>query len=283
MTVAVVGAGGPLGRCLLAALGAGVLAVCDPDLPVPAGRVVVGDRVQPERWGPALRGVETLVLLLDRCGPDPGVLQRDLKGAQAVLHAFTAWGTPRRLVLCASALLDDPEPVDPDAPAARYGSTWLAVRASVEARVLQLARALAPEGFEAVVLRAGHLVDLPGAESPLDAHLAAWRAGTEGSFPAWPFVSHRALLADLVDAVGGREVPGQERFLPGFSRATCVQAVASPAGSPAVARPQLLRQGPRYLRRSPVIAPPSAYVAARGGLGSQQLAGLFVGAAEGPA
>lgn len=260
---------------------------------------LTGSLLQPEHYGPSLAGVQVLVLVLDQGGDEAELLERDLKGTQALLHAFTAWGRPERLVVVSSALLADQEPVDPDVPMNRYGSAWLATRAAVEARCLHLSRRL---GLETVVVRVGHVhggADVAGGvlEAQLGAVRGAASSGQElalaGLDIGLPFVHVDPLLGALVSRVAGETLPGEQQMIERFSRVDAVDAVwtlaelheaqARVAGKPAW-RKDLAHKGagltsrllgslvpskapaqrPEYLRRAPLRRAPRAWRAAYG-------------------
>jgi nucleoside-diphosphate-sugar epimerase len=260
---------------------------------------VEGPAIQPDAYGPGLVGVEVLVLVLDQGGAEGDLLERDLKGSQALLHAFTAWGTPRLLVVVSSALLADQEPIDPDVPLSRYGSPWLATRAAVEARVLHLSRRL---DLETVVVRAGHVHgadDVAGGvlEPLLRAVRHAAETGQElalaGLEIGLPFVHADVLVDALTARINGTALPGEQVLTDRFARVDAVGAVwtlaelhdarAQLAGKPAW-RKELAVRGPgltsrligslvpskapelvpEYVKRAPVRRAPRAWRKAYG-------------------
>ncbi len=213
---------------------------------------------QPDAYGPDLAGLEALVLVLDKGGEEPELLERDLKGSQALLHAFTAWGDPKVLLVVTSALLADPEPIDPDVPLSRYGSPWLATRAAVEARCLHLSRRL---DLETIVVRAGHVhggKDVIGGilESRLAQVRAAALSGRALTLPGQeiglPFVDADTLISALSSRLKGESIPGEQVLVDRFCRVDAVGAVwslaqvheaqARQAGLPALQKEQSIKE-----------------------------------------
>ncbi len=187
--------------------------------------------IRPDAYGAELAGLEALVLVLDQAAPEPELLERDLKGSQALLHAFTAWGDPRLVLVVTSALLADPEPVEPDVPMSRYGSAWLATRAAVEARCLHLVRRLA---LETVVVRVGHVYGDPdvrggGLETVLEQVRTSAASGEELALPGLgiglPFVAAEPAVEAIAARLDGTLIPGEQVLVEGFSRVDAVSAV----------------------------------------------------------
>jgi nucleoside-diphosphate-sugar epimerase len=192
-----------------------------------------GSAIQPDAYGPELAGLEVLVLVLDQGGDEAELIERDLKGSQALLHAFSAWGEPVRLVVITSALLAELEPIDPDVPLSRYGSAWLAIRAAVEARCLHLSRRL---DLETVVVRVGHVYgESLNAGGVLEPRLAALReAASQGQEFALmglsiglPFVHADVLVPAVAARIAGEALPGEQVLVGCFSRVDAVGAVWS--------------------------------------------------------
>ncbi len=192
---------------------------------------LTGEAIQPDAYGPELEGLEVLVLVLDQGGGEPTLLERDLKGSQALFHAFTAWGDPKLLIVVTSALLADQEPIEPDVPVGRYGSPWLATRAAVEARCLHLSRRL---DLETVVIRTGHVygdeqVRGGGLEPLLERVRASASSGEEltlaGLGVGLPFVAVDPLVETIAARVGGTTLPGEQVLVDRFSRAEAVGSV----------------------------------------------------------
>ncbi len=225
---------------------------------------VDGPAIQPDAYGPTLAGAQVLVLVLDQGGEEGELLERDLKGSQALLHAFTGWGAPALLVMVSTALLADQEPIDPDVPLTRYGSAWLATRAAVEARCLHLSRQL---DLATLVVRAGHVHgadDVAG--GALEPRLAAVRTAAEsgqelalaGLEIALPFVHADVLVDALFERIAGKPLPGEQVLTDRFSRVDAVGAVwslaqlhdaqAQLAGKPAW-RKELATKGPGLTSR----------------------------------
>ncbi len=260
--------------------------------------------IRPDAYGPELAGLEVLVLVLDQGGSDADLLERDLKGSQALLHAFTAWGAPRLLLVVSTALLADQEPIDPDVPLTRYGSAWLATRAAVEARCLHLSRRL---DLEALVVRVGHVHGDDGvAGGALETRLAAVReaaaSGQElalaGLEVGLPFVHADVLVDALAARLGGTALPGEQVLVDRFSRVDAVgavwtlaelhEALAAAAGKPAWRKEQPVKGPgltsrllgsivpskapvvvPDYVKRAPVRRAPRAW---RKAFGERELA-----------
>ncbi|MCB9759808.1 MAG: NAD(P)-dependent oxidoreductase [Alphaproteobacteria bacterium] len=202
--------------------------------PQPTGCAIVdSDLVTPEIYGPAVRGVEVLVHVLEYCqAPDPELIHVNLKGTQSLLHAFGAWGTPRLLVLLSSALIEAPYPDDPDPDPAAFGSTWLASRVAAEARAHHWAQRT---GVETVVVRAGHAYGASGIDGPLSGWLDAAAASAEadgrlkleGADVPLPFV-HVDDLADAIGGrVGGRAMPGECHLVGPLYRCEAVAMLGS--------------------------------------------------------
>ncbi|MCB9744308.1 MAG: NAD(P)-dependent oxidoreductase [Alphaproteobacteria bacterium] len=201
--------------------------------PTPDCTLIVSDPVTPERYGPALAGADVVLHLGELSqAPDPRLVHVNLKGTQSLLHALSAYGPPRLLVHLSTALLQDPAPEDPDADPGLYGSTWLATRASAEARVALVARRLR---LETLIVRAGHGYGAAGIDGPLSGWLdlaaeSAERDGKltlEGEGVPLPFVRVGDLAEAIAGRVAGRAAPGERRLVGALSRVEAVGMLAS--------------------------------------------------------
>lgn len=237
MKVLLTGAPSPLGRRVYQQLvsdGHEVVVLIRPEEqaawsgPRPDVAFIEADYVTPERYGPAIAGCEVLIHLGDICqAEDHEFIRVNLKGTQGLLHAFSAWGSPRLMVLLSTALLDLPSPDDPDAPTERFGSAWLATRAGAEARVAHWARRT---GVETVVLRAGHPFGAAGIDGPLSGWLDQSAASAEsdgklaldGADTPLPFVQVDELADAITRRVQGEAMPGERRLVAKLSRAEAV-------------------------------------------------------------
>lgn len=241
MKVLVTGAHSPVGRRVLVGLrddhDVTVLTrpgLFDPMRGVELGvRVIEGDLVTPDRWGPQVAGVEVVIHLDERSqAPDPQLLDVNLKGTQSLLHGVSAWGQPRLFVHLSTALLTDPSPDDPDVGPARFGSAWLAGRCAAEARVCFWAR---KTGIETVVVRAGHPFGALGVEGPLTGWLEAAADSAEtgrplelaGAAVPLPFVHVDELARAIVARVQGEPMPGEQTLVKKLSRVQAVGLVVS--------------------------------------------------------
>ncbi len=231
MRVLVTGAGSPLGRRVVRALGHhSVVQLVRPDQPVASG--LKADLVVPDSYGPAIGKVDALVHLDERAqGPDGPVLDTNLKGTQSLLHAC-AWLQPGFVLHLSTALLDHPSPDEPDVAAERYGSAWLAGRCAAEARVNLWARRT---GTPTLVVRAGHAFGATGGDGPLTGYLKAAANSAEGTGvlalrgaeTPLPFVHVDDLASAIASRVDGEALPGERTFVGALGRAEAVGLVAS--------------------------------------------------------
>lgn len=241
MKILLTGAGTPLGRRVLLGLRDAheVMVLVRPgeldalrraELKV---TLVEADPVTPERYGPRIAGAQVLVHL-DQIAqaPDGELIDHNLKATQSLLHAFSAWGEPQRLVHLSSALLDHPSPDEPDVDATRFGSAWLATLCASEARVALYARRT---GVETCIVRAGHSFGAMGLQGALTSWLEAAASSAEGrsrldlqgtQIPL-PFVHVDELARAIVARAEGQTMPGERRFVAQLSRVNAVGLLAS--------------------------------------------------------
>ena len=304
MRVLVTGAGSPLGRRVVRALGGEqVVQLVRPDQAIASG--LRADLVVPDSYGPAIGPVAAVVHLDQRAQATDGqVLDTNLKGTQALLHAC-AWLKPRLFLHLSTALLDHASPDEPDVSPDRYGSAWLAGACAAEARVNLWARRT---GTETVVVRAGHAYGAVGLDGPLTGFLEAAATSAEGTGvlalrgaeTALPFVHVDDLAAAIAARVQGGALPAERTFVASLGRVDAVGLVASLAQvhqafcartertarliEPRTALGRLLYrqkepQLPRFLQKSPVHAANGAWCERYGQRRLSELAEALVGGA----
>ncbi len=241
MRVLLTGAGTPLGRRVLLGLRESheVLVLVRPGELDALRKAELGvtlieaDPVTPDGYGPRIAGTQVLVHLDQLAqAPDGQLIDHNLKATQSLLHAFSAWGEPERVVHLSSALLDHPSPDEPDVAADRFGSSWLATLCASEARVALYARR---SGVETCIVRAGHTFGALGLQGALTSWLEATAASAEGrarldlqgaNIPL-PFVHVDELARAIVARVEGQEMPGERRFVAQLSRVNAVGMLSS--------------------------------------------------------
>jgi nucleoside-diphosphate-sugar epimerase len=273
--VLVTGAGGFVGRAVLAALAArGVAArAAHRRLPPAAARdagdaVEVGEIGPDTDWGAALEGVDTVIHLAARVhqmrdtAPDPAAeyARVNAGGTRRLAEAAAAAGVRRMLLASTVKVLGEgagERPLrgdQPPAPADPYGAS----KAMAEAALFQAAR---PGGMEAAVLRPP-LVYGPGVRANF---LALLRAVDRGIPLPLALVRNRRSLVfvgNLADAL-----------LAAAERPAAAGGVFMVSDGPAVSTPQLVRAIGAALGRRPRLVPvPPALIRAAAALAGRRAA-----------